>query len=89
MAILVAFVVEATEFERGWGQRPDGYVCFEHEDFATTFLKEDHDKKVGTSVPDYYVNYTKVGYKECSRRNMDKIRDHGKLWINNFNELKQ
>lgn len=62
---IVAFVLQATEYERGWGSRPDGHVIFKTEADADKFLaKVAADRRNVTVAPDEYTNYDKLGYKE-------------------------
>lgn len=53
------FLVQVTEFERGWGSRPEGYLVFETEEDRTQFLKDMNTRK-GPIVPDYYWDYASV-----------------------------
>ena len=60
-------VIEGTEYERGWGQRPDGYVAFLSKEAAEAwmadYIKRNHTSK---EAPDEYTSYTYVGIRECS-----------------------
>lgn len=87
MTIIVAYVLSCNEYERGFGQRPDGYLCFETEKLAEVFLKA-QDALITDNAPDCYVLYYKVGYRECSLSNLEKIRTHGKMWVSILTELK-
>jgi len=53
------FLVQVTEFERGWGSRPEGFLVFETEQDRTQFLKDMNAQK-GYVVPDYYWDYASV-----------------------------
>lgn len=53
-----AFVLECTEYERGWGQRPDGYLIFQTAEELSQFVDDDARKKRATAeTPEYYVAY--------------------------------
>lgn len=60
-------VIEGTEFERGWGSRPDGFVAFLSEAAAMKFI-EDYERvfNAGTVAPNEYTIYSYVGLKSCS-----------------------
>jgi hypothetical protein len=60
-------VIEGTEYERGWGQRPDGFVAFTSEAAARKFIVE-YDRKWNSAehAPDEFTKYEYIGVKECS-----------------------
>lgn len=53
------FPLAITEYERGWGSRPDGYMFFLSEEDRAWFLKHDQEEKnqTGDVVPDWYLSY--------------------------------
>lgn len=52
----VAFAVSFTEYERGWGQRPDGNNFFEYSEDAKQYADSYNRKyNVSDKVPDYYI----------------------------------
>lgn len=56
-----AFVLECTEYERGWGQRPDGYLIFQTEEDLSKFLEDDaREKRATTETPAYYSAYHRL-----------------------------
>lgn len=78
---IVAFVLEATEFERGWGCRPDGFVSFKTEADADKFLaKVELEMKAASEVPYEYTTYEKVGYKEVDMAVVESLQTHGFIW---------
>jgi hypothetical protein len=60
-------VIEGTEYERGWGQRPDGYAAFTSEAAARKFIVE-YDRKWNSAkhAPDEFTKYEYIGIKNCS-----------------------
>lgn len=59
MSDVKVYVVEMTEYERGWGNRPDGYLAFATEEDADAYLKAEYQIRWGRSVPEYteYTDY--------------------------------
>jgi len=51
----IVIEVEWTEYERGWGQRSDGYSYHPSEEAAAKYL-DDYLAKQPKEVPDYYVS---------------------------------
>jgi len=60
-------VIEGTEYERGWGQRPDGYAAFLTKADAEAYIAS-YDKRFNSEpvVPDEYTKYSYIGILECS-----------------------
>ena len=58
----MVFPLAITEFERGWGSRPDGYLFFLSEEDRAWFLEHDREEKdqTGDEVPDWYLSYNLV-----------------------------
>jgi len=56
------FKVQFTEYERGWGSKPDGQIYFDNEqearEFADKYNREHNNESV---VPDYYILATYAG----------------------------
>jgi hypothetical protein len=67
------FVVEMTEYERGMGQRPDGYLAFLTEKDANQYVNDITKDRDVRHVPDAYVSYTLLGYKLVSAAVLRKI----------------
>lgn len=56
-------LIEWTEYERGWGQRPDGYSIYLDTVSAQKHIDSFYSKRIGsTTVPDEYTNPTDVNY---------------------------
>jgi len=60
-------VIEGTEYERGWGCRPDGFAAFPTEEAAKAWIR-DYDRKYNNlpSAPDEYTKYEYLGLREAS-----------------------
>jgi hypothetical protein len=69
----VFYVVEMVEHERGWGQRPDGWLVFHTEDWAAAYIKRMTADRVGPA-PDEYTSYHPLGYKECTGSIAEKMK---------------
>lgn len=81
MTQVCGFFVLDVEYERGWGQRPDGYRIFNSEAEADAFIKAAYADRVGYA-PDYYINYEKVGWKPISDIEQAKLRMNGVAYRN-------
>lgn len=51
------YVLDVTEHERGWGMRPDGYVCFVDGEVAHQWRLERYKDRNTNSVPECYDTY--------------------------------
>lgn len=71
--MLIHYIV-GTEHERGWGQRPDGYVAFLTRDDAHRWMK-DYYATVNNapSVPDVYTSYSYVGVMKAGPDTMKRF----------------
>jgi hypothetical protein len=74
------YFVSVTEYERGWGSKPDGYVVFNSEKEADYFLKQEYASR-GNQVPDYYLDYSKSGYRPISQGLANAISNNGKAYV--------
>jgi len=85
----VLFVVEITEYERGRGQRPEGYLAFLNESAADNHIADEYKDRVG-SAPDVYWNYSKVGYKEASAESISKVKKakNKRIYVDKIDQLK-
>lgn len=63
----VVHVIEGTEYERGWGHRPDGFVAFKTREAAEQWIA-DYNMQYNNqrSAPDEYTTYRYVGIQKCS-----------------------
>jgi len=84
------FVLEGTEYERGWGQRPDGFVLFKDEEAADQYLRKiDRERRDATFVPDEYTSYEKRGWHACSKNILDQVLKKGLVHIHQLKMLHQ
>ena len=69
------FPLAITEYERGWGSRPDGHMFFLLEEDRAWFLKHDREEKdqSGDVVPDWYLAYQLVNLFGLSEALSNKI----------------
>jgi len=52
--IKAKYRVDITEYERGWGQRPDGHILFDSKKEAEDYIKEHNAQNNKARVPDIY-----------------------------------
>lgn len=84
------FVLEGTEYERGWGQRPDGYVLFKDEEAADEYLRKiDQERRDAQFVPDEYTSYDKRGWHTCSKNILDQVHKKGLVHIHQLKMINQ
>lgn len=69
---IVVFSVAITEYERGWGSKPDGYIAFLTEHEADKFISTATADYTGPA-PDYYLAYDKVGFHTASEAFMQRL----------------
>lgn len=69
---IVVFSVAITEYERGWGAKPDGYIAFLTEMEADKFISKATADYTG-NAPDYYVMYDKVGFHAASEAFVQRL----------------
>jgi len=76
------FIVSITEYERGWGCRPEGYFIFDTEETATKYIKSILAKR-GTKVPDCYDDYNPIGYKPISEEIFNELSnsEEKRVWV--------
>lgn len=76
--ILAAWAVHWTEYERGWGQRPDGVSYHKSKEDAEQYVK-DYDKKYNNepSVPDLYSKGGTPKLEEVSKEVHDRLFKKG------------
>lgn len=81
--------IEGTEYERGWGCRPDGCVAFLSEAAAREYIAEYNEKYNNLpSAPDEYTVYDYIGLKECSQAFLNAVADEGFKHFNRLGDLK-
>lgn len=82
------YVLEITEYESGWGCKPDGYLAFKNREQAEAFVEEKY-KGRGTAAPSYYVNYDHLGLKPALKSFHDKLAlsRSGYAYIDKLTEL--
>lgn len=75
------FFVSITEYERGWGSRPDGYFIFEDKEAAQKFVSGvAKERAKHTSVPDDYDSYDYAGWHPITEKEQEAIAKDGKVW---------
>lgn len=76
--IKAAYRVEWTEYERGWGQRPDGVSYYATKELADKCIRE-YDEKYNNEdeVPDCYTKAGSPKLVEVDQELYDRIVDAG------------
>ncbi|UTU07948.1 hypothetical protein CcrC1_gp262c [Caulobacter phage C1] len=79
-----AFVIEGTEYESGWGPRPDGFVLFEDEQSAEAWMArmKAEDAQWARENPGKtrdFVYYDKRGYKPIKAEVAEALDKAGAL----------
>lgn len=79
--IYSVYAVEWTEFERGWGQRPDGVSLHKSKEDAEKYVK-DYDKKHNNepTAPDCYSKWSTPKLVEVDKKVHDEVMKNGMIW---------
>lgn len=87
--VTVVYIVEMTEHERGWGQRPDGNLAFVTEADAKSYVDKVTADRKGP-VPDEYTSYHMVGYRECSAEFFSRFEKNKtvRLYVHRLGDLR-
>lgn len=87
--VMVVFVVEMTEHDRGWDSRPEGNLAFVSEDAAKKFVHAQTAHRTG-HAPDEYIAYDLTGYRECSPAFFQQVKtdSRGFKYFDRLDELK-
>jgi hypothetical protein len=80
------FVVEAIEYECGWGHRPDGFFGFADESMADTWIAEKYKSRTGPT-PYIYTNYEKIGFKPADSFFCQRIKLNGYVYFDRLHDL--
>jgi hypothetical protein len=75
-----AFFMQIVEYERGWGSKPDGYVCFLTQEAAEAYRSKQYAGR-SNDVPDYYVNYNDVGWLQIQPSAAEQLVEKGVLYM--------
>ena len=80
-------LIEWTEYERGWGQRPDGISLYADSSFAQKHIDSVYSSRHG-AVPDEYSNPTNsyfayINDQELLNRIKSDFNDRGVCWLSN------
>lgn len=83
-----AYIIEGTEHESGWGQRPDGVVAFKTEADATQWIAEYYKKHhASKTAPHDYTTYDKLGNHEVSFETFKKLGEKNLVHADRLHEL--
>jgi len=85
---IVLAVVECTEREQGWGQRPDGYFGFLTAEEAKAFIHEQTKDRTGRA-PSIYTDYEYIGFKETTKENLLEVARTRKKYFDRLGDLKK
>ena len=79
-----AYEIKWTEYERGWGTRPDGKSYHKTIEEADAYIKqhwEDEKKRNGDSVPDEYSKPGTPTLVEVTKKIYEQIKKEKVVWI--------
>jgi hypothetical protein len=76
--IRAVYQVDWTEYERGWGSKPDGYSRFLTKEAAAAMIQKNHEaneagRKPGQGAPDYYVQASEPFLVEVTEEEYEKL----------------
>lgn len=79
--IYAVYAVSWTEYERSWGQRPDGVSLHKSREDAEKYIS-DYDKKFNNepSVPDCYTKGGTPKLIEVSKAVYNEVMKKGMVW---------
>lgn len=82
----VLYVAYCTEYEKGWGSRPDGLILTEEKSVIEEEIKSEYTK----GSPEYYWRYSTAEKVLCDYETWDKIKDDFKkgIYHSSLNSLK-
>ncbi len=79
--IYAVYQVNWTEYERGWGQRPDGTTYHKTKELAEKYIQYyDNKYNSGTSVPDCYTRAEPPVLVEVSKEIFDEVQKKEMIW---------
>lgn len=82
-------VIEGTEYERGWGPRPDGFVAFMTKDDALEFIRSYNETyNYSETAPNVFTEYKYIGIRECSEDFVCKTEKIGRRHFRKISSLK-
>ena len=67
------FCITMTEYERGWGSKPDGVLAFASAEAASAYIKMETAGRNSRDVPDCYVSYEDIGLQQCGPQSAAKL----------------
>ena len=79
--MLAVYRVDWTEYESGWGHRPDGSTLHASKELANKYIKDYWDKQPSGPVP---YEYTKPGDPylfEVDLELLKKVEEKGSIWM--------
>lgn len=76
------YVYDVTEFERGWGQRPDGHLIFKNESDAKDFKNAIYASRTSV-VPECYDDYSNGRYIKITKEMNQELltATEGRIWV--------
>jgi len=81
MRKIMAYQVDWTEYERGWGSRSDGSTLHKDEDTAKKFIDDFYDKQERKFVPDEYDRPSDPFIVEINEEIEEALERSGSIWI--------
>ena len=74
--LYAVYQVKWTEYERGWGQRPDGETYYPTKEAADKAIKDYWDSMPSGSAPECYSSPGTPTLVEATKELYDKVHNH-------------
>jgi hypothetical protein len=84
---MIVYVSRMTEYERGWGQRHDGWMIAKDKDY---WIEWDLEHNNLPSAPDVYWKPSQSGPVDIVKAPLQLIEcfnEHGHVWINSLDGI--
>ena len=82
--IYSVYAIEWTEYERGWGQRPDGVSLHKSKEIAEQYIKDfiekEKERNPSGAVPDEYTSPDTPRLIEVDKKVYDEVQKKKTIW---------
>jgi hypothetical protein len=88
ITMFALYAIKWTEYERGWGQRPDGTTFFASKEHGSEFLDGFYHARISEQgVPDEYDSPSDMFLSEVSQKLHEHVTNSvkGQVWIRSQN----
>lgn len=82
------YLLQGTEYERGWGSRPAGFLAFAFAANAQNYEAEEARRRSSGNTPDEYTKYDKYGFHPASEYMQELcVKNPAGVYIDKLEEL--